>query len=196
MSAPPYMKLYIADYLADTTHLSRSEHGAYLLLLMAMWRAGGKLPNKDEKLAAIAKASPKEWAALRPTMLEFFAVSGGSLRHKRLGKELAHYSAVVERRKAAGKRTHSENGKENNEQAGAFAPEKNSKSPHNQNQNQNHKGRLEASKKASKSSRRVTADERAEGSSPSRSESQVVVDLDALRAQLAEDERRLQGAAQ
>jgi uncharacterized protein YdaU (DUF1376 family) len=101
MSAPPYMKLYIADYLADTTHLTRGEHGAYLLLLMAMWRSGGKLPKNDTKLAAIAQCSADEWTEIRATVLEFFKSTGGALRHKRVSRELSHYDDVVKKRKIA-----------------------------------------------------------------------------------------------
>lgn len=103
MSAPPYMKLWVADYLADTTHLTRDEHGAYLLLLMAMWRAGGRLPADDGRLAKIALASPKEWAAMRETLLGFFQRRGGILSHKRVALEMAKYETTSERRKEAGK---------------------------------------------------------------------------------------------
>lgn len=103
MSAPPYMKLYTADYLADTTHLSTIEHGAYLLLLMAMWRAGGKLPANDAKLAKITGLSAKAWADMRPTMMEFFRRTGGRLTHKRLTLEICKYESTSEKRKEAGK---------------------------------------------------------------------------------------------
>ena len=31
MSAPPFMPLYVGDYLADTTHLTCTEHGLSLI---------------------------------------------------------------------------------------------------------------------------------------------------------------------
>ena len=38
MAALPYMQFYVADYLADTTHLTAEEHGAYMLLLFSYWQ--------------------------------------------------------------------------------------------------------------------------------------------------------------
>jgi uncharacterized protein YdaU (DUF1376 family) len=69
--------------------LARDEHGAYLLLLMAYWRNDGPLPDENKRLAAIAKASQKEWKELRPTMAEFFTVQDGLWTHKRVESELA-----------------------------------------------------------------------------------------------------------
>ena len=54
------MPLWVGDYLADTQHLTCSEHGAYLLLIMAHW-SSGPLPDDDEQLARIARVPMEVW---------------------------------------------------------------------------------------------------------------------------------------
>lgn len=89
-----WMKLYIADYLADTGHLSTLEHGAYLLLIMHYWRAGG-LPRDDVRLARIAKLELKEWRAIADAIALLFLPEW---RHKRIDAEL---STAVEKSEKA-----------------------------------------------------------------------------------------------
>ena len=139
MSAPPYMKLYIADYLADTTHLTRDEHGAYLLLLMALWRAGGKLPRDPVKLSRIAKCTPAEWDQIDPVVMEFFKVGGGSITQKRASQEIAKYQGVVKGSKSAGKASAAKRANKNNEQASTDVEKPLNGNPTNQNQNQKKK---------------------------------------------------------
>ena len=91
-----WMPLWIGAYLADTQHLSRDEHGAYLLLLMAYWRAREPLLDDDKRLAAIVKATPAEWRRLRPVLAEFFTIDGGTWRQKRADAEIA----IADTRKA------------------------------------------------------------------------------------------------
>lgn len=83
-----WMPLWIGAYLADTMHLSRDSHGGYLLLLFAYWRNKGPLPDDDEDLAGITKATPQEWKKLRPRLAKFFDIEDGVWRHGRADKEL------------------------------------------------------------------------------------------------------------
>lgn len=104
MSGPPYMKMFWGDYRSDTPHLRKaSEHGAYLLLIGALWSAGGKLSADDSTLASIACCTPKEWAALRPLIIPFFKLSRGRLTHKRVTAELEKYRDKIGKLKTAGK---------------------------------------------------------------------------------------------
>ena len=81
------MPLYTDAYLADTTHLSREDHGSYLLILMAMWRAGGSLENDIELLCRIAKVGRKTWPSVWKTIGNFFVIDGNKITQKRLSRE-------------------------------------------------------------------------------------------------------------
>lgn len=89
--SPPWMPLYVADYLQDTTHLQALESGAYLHLIMAYWSAG-KLPNDDRQLATIAKMTPPQWKRARPLLEAFFGT--GFTSHKRIDHELKRTAEV------------------------------------------------------------------------------------------------------
>lgn len=128
MTAPPYMPLYVGDYLADTTHLEGVASGAYLHLLMAMWRAGGRLPFNDDKLRRLTKLTPAQWERVRDTVMEFFTRRGGSITHKRLSKELAKYHDKSVRLSEAGKRGQSER-RNKNKQLGVSQAEATLKQP-------------------------------------------------------------------
>lgn len=94
----PWMPLYIADYLRDTSHLRALESGAYLHLIMAYW-ISGKLPNDDKQLATIAKLTDREWRAAKLTLAAFFGPEWSS--HKRIDAELAKTNSISTKRKAA-----------------------------------------------------------------------------------------------
>jgi uncharacterized protein YdaU (DUF1376 family) len=101
MPAAPYMRLYVGDYLADTTHLSTLEHGAYLLIIMAYWRNDGPLPDDDKKLARLVGMSPREWSRMRPTIADLFQVTAGQWRHKRIDAELREVHTRSEKARAS-----------------------------------------------------------------------------------------------
>lgn len=62
----PWMPLYVGDYLGDTGHLTTTQHGAYLLLMMHYWRKG-ELPDDDRQLSKIAKLPLRTWCEYRAT---------------------------------------------------------------------------------------------------------------------------------
>jgi len=101
------MPLYIADYLADTQHLTANEHGAYLLLLMHHWQHG-KLPKSQEMMARIARVHPPHWAKVWRVLSSFFEPQeDGSWIQKRLALELIKTAEISNKRKAAAMQKHS-----------------------------------------------------------------------------------------
>ncbi|RWE46107.1 DUF1376 domain-containing protein [Mesorhizobium sp.] len=104
MSERPFMQLYVSDFVGDTLQLSTEQIGAYMLLLMAMWNAGGSLPDDDARLARVARLPLKRWRAISAELLAFFECEGGEIGHRRLTKELRKARLKSEARAAAGAR--------------------------------------------------------------------------------------------
>jgi len=88
MTSLPYMQLYVADYLADTAHLTTEEHGAYLLLLMNYWQRGKPLDNTDGRLAHVARLSAERWKAIEPILSEFFTIEDDLWVQARIERDL------------------------------------------------------------------------------------------------------------
>ena len=89
LAALPYIQLYIADYLADTAHLTAAQHGAYLLLIFNYWQRGHALNNTNGRLASVARMLNDEWKQNESTLAEFFEVEGTTWFSARIERDLA-----------------------------------------------------------------------------------------------------------
>ena len=103
MAALPYMQLYVADYLADTPHLTTEEHGAYLLLMFNYWQTGRPLPKS--RLAGIAKLTNERWTNVERTLNEFFLDIGSEWVHERIERDLQAVKGAQSQRSTAGKKS-------------------------------------------------------------------------------------------
>lgn len=101
MAALPYMQLYVADYLADTMHLTTEEHGAYLLLIFNYWQTGKPIPVS--RLARITRLSNERWTDVERSLGEFFNERSNEWVHDRIERDLEAVRATQEQRIAAGK---------------------------------------------------------------------------------------------
>lgn len=99
----PWMPLYVADYLANTGHLTTTEHGAYLLLIMHYWTNNG-LPSDEQSIARITRLNPRQWDKSRDVLRSFF---GNNWRHKRIDIEIRQAIEISKRRSASAQQMHS-----------------------------------------------------------------------------------------
>lgn len=86
MSQAPLMPMFWDAYLADTTHLTTEEHGAYLLLLGAMWRRNGWVPDDDKDVARILGLTPAKWRKIKERLRGFLTFDQGHITQKNLLK--------------------------------------------------------------------------------------------------------------
>ena len=88
MAEAPIMPFYTDAYIGDTFHLSTIEHGAYLLLLIFMWRNGGSLNNDPKYLASITGLRPSRFAKVWQRIEDKFVVQGNQIVNNRITDEL------------------------------------------------------------------------------------------------------------
>ncbi len=99
-----WMPLYVSDYLSDTMHLNAEQHGAYLLLLMAAWKADGKLPHDSGTLQQITRMTAPQWSRAEPILMRFFFITEDFWIHNRVRTELVKAKEMVDKKSAAGKK--------------------------------------------------------------------------------------------
>lgn len=92
------MPFYTDAYLADTHHLSTEAHGAYLLLLLHIWRCNGVAPPDDDRLLARITRQPlRRWkCTTRPLLEGFFTLDSGRWVQKRLDREWHSVQSKIE----------------------------------------------------------------------------------------------------
>ena len=81
--------MYWDAYLADTTHLTTEEHGAYMLLLAAMWRRNGSVPDDDKDNARILGLTPAKWRKVKARFvatISGFCADGDTITQEKLRK--------------------------------------------------------------------------------------------------------------
>jgi len=103
VSAKPFFKLFFSDLAGDTLHLSDAEFGSYMLLLGAMWNAGGRLPDDPARLARIARCSAKVWGRRWSVMSGYFDHADGHISSARMTREIKKVEHLTAERSAAGR---------------------------------------------------------------------------------------------
>ena len=100
MAALPYIQLYVADYLADTSHLNVKQHGIYLLLIMHYWQTGK--PIDQNKIPFVLSAMDDRDEILN-ILDEFFdKTDDGLWCHRRIEKDLGGVRLKSKKASSAG----------------------------------------------------------------------------------------------
>lgn len=100
---PDWMAFNVDDYVSNTMHLTTRQHGGYILLICAAWKAKGLLPGSDAALMAIAKLSAKEWREDGDVLKAFLTERGDGWVHERVEFEWKDAQALIDAKSKAGR---------------------------------------------------------------------------------------------
>lgn len=98
-----FMPWYVGDYLRDTGDLTLEEHGAYLLLMGAMWARKGGLPADHARLARVLGTTRARVAKIWSVIGRFFDVVGDEIVQARVQKELEKTGEKLKQKSQSGR---------------------------------------------------------------------------------------------
>ena len=105
MAEAPYWPVATDAFIADTTHLDAEQTGAYMMLLMSLWRSPEAcLPDDEKKLCRMARVSHRKWHAVWDVIAEFFTVEDGFVTHKRVTSDRVKVREKIDAARTNGQR--------------------------------------------------------------------------------------------
>jgi len=105
MAEAPFMPFATDAFVADTTALDDAETGAYMMLLVDLWRSDtGTLPLDHKKLARTARCEQADWPARWDAIKGYFTVADGVISQARVLRDRAKVRAKIEKARDNGKK--------------------------------------------------------------------------------------------
>jgi uncharacterized protein YdaU (DUF1376 family) len=99
-----FMPFYTGDYRRDTSHLTPTKHGVYLLLLMHCWDQKGPVPLDEQEAAGICNCrSADEIESLRYILGKYFVRMEDGWYNRRMQAEVERAENLSESRSRAGR---------------------------------------------------------------------------------------------
>lgn len=95
-----WLPLNVGDYLKDTMHLSRADHGAYLLLIMHYWMRQGPIPDDPEYIRSVTKCDVRTYTKMIRSIAPFFDIRDGYWHHRRVDRDIAEAAERKEKQRA------------------------------------------------------------------------------------------------
>lgn len=121
MSQAPSMPLFVDAFIADTTHLTPEEVGAYMRLLMSMWRHNGSIPDDDKDNARIT-GTGRKWKAIKERLRPMLDFDDNTISQKRLQKEWTYVATFRAKQREKGIKSGEARRNKNKDLAGTTVP--------------------------------------------------------------------------
>lgn len=94
------IQINIEKLIGGTIGMDATEFGAYMSLIVSCYQANNKILASDDRLARMARVSPKVWKRIKPTISQKFTESDGYWSNNGVQKELQRCLLLSTKNKA------------------------------------------------------------------------------------------------